>query len=46
MDRLEERLVDDEVELETYRKYHKKFRIEKVLLQEEINHLILPTRVN
>ncbi|MDB5159360.1 MAG: site-specific recombinase, invertase Pin [Mucilaginibacter sp.] len=39
MDRLEERLVDEEIELETYRKYHKKFRIEKALLQEEVNVL-------
>ena len=39
MDRLEERLVNEEIELETYRKYHNKFRIEKALIQEEINHL-------
>lgn len=39
MDRLEERLMNEEIELETYRKYNNNFRIEKALIQEEINHL-------
>ena len=39
IDRLEERLINDEIEIETYRKYFKKFQLEKALLNEEIGFL-------
>lgn len=39
IERLEERLVNDEIETETYRKYYRKFQSEKSLLNEEISYL-------
>ena len=39
MDRLEERYVNEEIELGTYQKYQNKFRIDRALLTEEITHL-------
>lgn len=39
IERLEERLINDEIETETYRKYFKKFQLEKALLNEEITFL-------
>ncbi|MCR8560468.1 recombinase family protein [Mucilaginibacter sp. BJC16-A38] len=39
IDKLEERLMNDEIESDTYKKYFKKFNSEKMVLKEEINHL-------
>ena len=39
IERLEERLINEEIETETYRKYFKKFSSEKSILIEEIKYL-------
>lgn len=39
IERLEERLVNDEIEADTYKKYYRKFQTEKALLTEEVSYL-------
>lgn len=39
IERLEERLMEDEIEPDTYKKYFRKFQAEKALLTEEISSL-------
>jgi site-specific DNA recombinase len=39
IERLEERLINDEIEVDTYKKYYRKFQAEKALLSSEIGLL-------
>ncbi|MDN5288020.1 MAG: site-specific recombinase, invertase Pin [Mucilaginibacter sp.] len=39
IDKLEEKIVNDEIEPETYRKYFKKYQYDKARLTEELSHL-------
>jgi site-specific DNA recombinase len=39
IDKLEEKIVNDEIEPETYRKYYKKYQYDKARLTDELGHL-------